>query len=48
MSSLGGIPLDRRRPLASRDSIKAVVALVTKKAGILAPFFPIKQFFDPL
>jgi 1-acyl-sn-glycerol-3-phosphate acyltransferase len=35
MSSLGGIPLDRRRPLASRNSIKAVVSLLRTKAGVV-------------
>jgi 1-acyl-sn-glycerol-3-phosphate acyltransferase len=35
MTSLGGIPLDRRRPLASRKSIKAVVELLEGEAGVV-------------
>ncbi|MBS1237257.1 MAG: phospholipid/glycerol acyltransferase [Deltaproteobacteria bacterium] len=35
MSSLGGIPLDRRRPLASRNSIKAIVRLLQGRAGVV-------------
>lgn len=35
MTSLGGIPLDRRRPLASRNSIKAVVELLEDGAGVV-------------
>jgi 1-acyl-sn-glycerol-3-phosphate acyltransferase len=35
MTSLGGIPLDRRRPLASRNSIKAVVELLEDEAGVV-------------
>jgi len=35
MTSLGGIPLDRRRPLASRDSIKAIVRLLKGVAGVV-------------
>jgi 1-acyl-sn-glycerol-3-phosphate acyltransferase len=35
MSSLGGIPLDRRRPLASRNSIKTIVRLLKGGAGVV-------------
>lgn len=35
MTSLGGIPLNRRRPLASRNSIKAIVGLLKEKAGVV-------------
>ena len=35
MGSLGGIPLERRRPMASRSSIKTVVGLVKKGAGVV-------------
>jgi len=35
MTSLGGIPLDRRRPLASRDSIKAIVGLLKGEAAVV-------------
>ncbi len=35
MTSLGGIPLDRRRPLASRKSIKAVVELLEGEGGVV-------------
>ena len=35
MTSLGGIPLDRRRPLASRNSIKAIVGLLKGEAGVV-------------
>jgi 1-acyl-sn-glycerol-3-phosphate acyltransferase len=35
MTSLGGIPLDRRRPLTSRNSIKTVVGLLKGKAGVV-------------
>jgi 1-acyl-sn-glycerol-3-phosphate acyltransferase len=35
MTSLGGIPLDRRRPLASRSSIKAIVGLLKEGAGVV-------------
>jgi 1-acyl-sn-glycerol-3-phosphate acyltransferase len=35
ISSLGGIPFDRRRPLASRDSIKAIVGLLKGEAGVV-------------
>jgi 1-acyl-sn-glycerol-3-phosphate acyltransferase len=35
MTSLGGIPLDRRRPLASRRSIKAIVGLLKAEAAVV-------------
>lgn len=35
MTSLGGIPLDRRRPLASRTSIQVVVALLKGEAKVV-------------
>jgi 1-acyl-sn-glycerol-3-phosphate acyltransferase len=35
MTSLGGIPLDRRRPLASRKSIHAVVGLLKIEAQVV-------------
>jgi 1-acyl-sn-glycerol-3-phosphate acyltransferase len=35
MTSLGGIPLDRRQPLASRNSIKEIVALLKSGAGVV-------------
>jgi 1-acyl-sn-glycerol-3-phosphate acyltransferase len=35
MTSLGGIPLDRRRPVASRNSIKGVVTLLKEDAGVV-------------
>ena len=35
MSSLGGIPLDRRRPMGSRSSIKTVVGLLKEGAGVV-------------
>lgn len=35
MTSLGGIPLDRRRPLASRNSIKTIVGLLKSGRGIV-------------
>lgn len=35
MRSLGGIPLDRRRPMASRSSIIAVVELLKEGAGVV-------------
>ena len=35
MTSLGGIPLDRRRPLASRTSIHAVVGLLKGEARVV-------------
>ena len=35
MTSLGGIPLDRRRPLASRDSIRTIVELLKEGAGLV-------------
>jgi 1-acyl-sn-glycerol-3-phosphate acyltransferase len=35
MTSLGGIPLDRRRPLASRNSIRSVVALLGSGAAVV-------------
>jgi 1-acyl-sn-glycerol-3-phosphate acyltransferase len=35
MSSLGGIPLDRRRPMASRSSIKTLVGLLKEGAGVV-------------
>lgn len=35
MTSLGGIPLDRRRPLTSRNSIKAIVGLLKDQAGVV-------------
>jgi 1-acyl-sn-glycerol-3-phosphate acyltransferase len=35
MTSLGGIPLNRRRPLASRNSIKAIVELLKDEAGVV-------------
>ena len=35
MSSLGGIPFERRRPMASRNSIKAVVGLLKEGAGVV-------------
>lgn len=35
MTSLGGIPLDRRRPLASRDSIRIIVDLLKEGAGLV-------------
>ena len=35
MTSLGGIPMDRRRPLTSRNSIKTVVGLLKGKAGVV-------------
>jgi len=35
MTSLGGIPLDRRRPLASRNSIHAVVGLLKGEARVV-------------
>jgi len=35
MTSLGGIPLDRRRPLTSRKSIKAIVRLLKGEAGVV-------------
>ena len=35
MGSLGGIPLDRRRPMASRNSIKTVVGLLKEVAGVV-------------
>ena len=43
MTSLGGIPLDRRRPLASRNSIKAVVDLLEDGAGVVV--FPEGTYF---
>lgn len=35
MRSLGGIPLDRRRPMGSRSSIKTVVGLLKEGAGVV-------------
>jgi len=35
MTSLGGIPIDRRRPLASRDSIKTIAWLLKGEAGVV-------------
>jgi 1-acyl-sn-glycerol-3-phosphate acyltransferase len=35
MTSLGGIPLDRHRPLASRTSIQAVVGLLKGEARVV-------------
>ena len=35
MGSLGGIPLDRQRPMASRTSIKAVVGLANEGAAVV-------------
>jgi 1-acyl-sn-glycerol-3-phosphate acyltransferase len=35
MTSLGGIPLDRGRPLASRNSIRAIVRLLKGEAGVV-------------
>jgi 1-acyl-sn-glycerol-3-phosphate acyltransferase len=35
MTSLGGIPLDRRRPLTSRNSIRAIVRLLKGGAGVV-------------
>jgi len=35
MTSLGGIPLDRDRPLTSRNSIETVVGLLKGKAGVV-------------
>jgi len=35
MTSLGGIPLDRRRPLSSRDSIRAIVGLLKGEAAVV-------------
>jgi len=35
MSSLGGIPLHRLRPMASRSSIKTVVGLLKEGAGVV-------------
>jgi len=35
MNSLGGIPIDRRRPMASRSSIKTVVGLLKEGAGVV-------------
>jgi 1-acyl-sn-glycerol-3-phosphate acyltransferase len=44
MSSLGGIPLDRRRPLASRNSIKAVIRLLKDEAGVVV--FPEGTYYE--
>jgi 1-acyl-sn-glycerol-3-phosphate acyltransferase len=44
LSSLGGIPLDRRRPLASRDSIKAVIELLRDEAGVV--IFPEGTYYE--
>ena len=35
MSSMGGIPLDRRRPMASRSSMKIVTGLLNEGAGVV-------------
>ena len=35
MTSLGGIPLDRRRLIASRNSIKAIVGLLKRGEGVV-------------
>jgi 1-acyl-sn-glycerol-3-phosphate acyltransferase len=44
MTSLGGIPLDRRRPLASRNSIKALVGLLKGEAGVV--IFPEGTYYE--
>jgi 1-acyl-sn-glycerol-3-phosphate acyltransferase len=44
MTSLGGIPLDRRRPLASRNSIKALVGLLKEGAGVVV--FPEGTYYE--
>jgi len=43
MTSLGGISLDRRRPLASRNSIKGIVGLIGSGAGVVV--FPEGTYF---
>jgi 1-acyl-sn-glycerol-3-phosphate acyltransferase len=44
MTSLGGIPLDRRRPLTSRNSIKAVIGLLKEEAGVVV--FPEGTYYE--
>jgi 1-acyl-sn-glycerol-3-phosphate acyltransferase len=44
MTSLGGIPLDRRRPLASRNSIKALGGLLRDEAGVVV--FPEGTYYE--
>jgi 1-acyl-sn-glycerol-3-phosphate acyltransferase len=35
LSALGGVPLDRKRPLASRDSIRGIIGLIEKGERIV-------------
>jgi len=44
MTSLGGIPIDRRRPLASRNSIKAIAWLLKGGAGVVV--FPEGTYYS--
>jgi 1-acyl-sn-glycerol-3-phosphate acyltransferase len=44
MTFLGGIPLDRRRPLASRNSMKALVGLLKDEAGVV--IFPEGTYYE--